>query len=219
MILFIFSYNSPPHLFFFPIPKVAKFHMKFAIVIFSLSQICLLWAWLAEFQIIFSEVTKQIILNGLIGISNCSPESTHTKEVLSQKRINMYFKMATSNGGEESGILPAVFLVVYSSLTASPLGLLTNYFIILRAWRHPSHIWDPVAGRHTLMHQLCSICLSSMGCLSEVTSMLRHQFEEGQTQASLKVLFHVMAWEKKQDWAHDKKSSLRKCYPHHKGNE
>lgn len=133
--LLIFSHNSPP--LFFPTLKVAKFHMKFALIIFSPSQICLLRAWLAEFQIIFSEVPKQMILNGLIGISNCSPESTHTKEVLPQKRINTYFKMATSTEGEESRILPAVFLVVYSSLVASSLGLLTKYFIILRAWRPP----------------------------------------------------------------------------------
>lgn len=132
--------------------------------------------------------------------------------------------MATSMGVEENGILPAVFLVVYSSLVTSSLGLLTTYFNTPRAWRpHPTtgilcQEGTPYSKR-IIKHQLCSICLRSMGCLSKVTSMLRHWFEEGQTQAPLKVLFHVRAWEKKQDWAHDKSSSLRKCYPHHKRNE
>lgn len=58
-----------------------------------------------------------------------------------------------------------------------------------------------------------------MGCLSKPRSMLRHQFEDEQTQASLKVFFHLRAWEKNSDWAHDKNCSPWKSYPHHKRKE
>jgi len=36
-------------------------------------------------QVILSEVPKEIILLGITGITNCSPEFTHTRKVLSQK--------------------------------------------------------------------------------------------------------------------------------------
>lgn len=45
-------------------------------------------------------------------------------KVLSRKRTNMYFKMATFIGAEASAILPAGFLVVYSGLVTSSLELL-----------------------------------------------------------------------------------------------
>lgn len=126
-------------------------------------------------QIIFSEVPKKIILNGITGISNCSPESTHAGKVLSRKRTNMYFKMAASMGVEESGILPAVFLVVHSSLATSSLGLLTTYFNTLRGQRPPSHKWDPVSGRHTLLKE--SNKASTLLHLPEVNGMFFQSYK------------------------------------------
>lgn len=106
--------------------------MKFALIIFFLISNLSVMDMTVSSQIVFSEVPKKIILNGITGINNCSPESTQARKVLSRKRTNMYFKMANSMGVEDSGILPVVFLVVYSSLVTSPLGLLTTYFSTLR---------------------------------------------------------------------------------------
>lgn len=74
------------HLFFFFKLKCATFHMNFYLLpISNLSVMDMN----VSFQIMFSEVPEQIILKGITGISNGSPESTHARKRVFQKRKNM----------------------------------------------------------------------------------------------------------------------------------
>lgn len=82
----------------------------------------------------------------------------------------------------------------------------------------PDQEGTPYSERVTT-HRLCSIRLRSRGCLSKWQACSGTGLEKGKHRHHLKCFSTLGPGKKIQDWAHDKNSSLRKCYPLLKRNE
>lgn len=148
----------------------------------------------------------------MAGISNCRPEPTPARKADFQEKRTYKAKLQPAQEQKRGGIQLHVLLS------------------LLHIWDHLQHTSTLQGQEHPYLptgilcqkqgnrYQLCSICLKSVGYSSKVTDS-GTGLKKDKHKHLLKCFSTLGPGKRTQDWACDKNSSLRKCYPHHKRKE